>query len=177
MTSQGSGLLSALLGAALFALAGAASAQEAWHTVTGPEKSFTADLPAEPKYTTAQSSTPAGVAYTMHQYQLEQGASAYVVQFVIYPKDVNVADQQRVLQSSLDRTAKDMDGGKWGSANFVKLQGATGVDAIGLREGSEIRSYSVLKGRQLYTLLHIGAPGSAHSAEADRFVASLKIGP
>ena len=113
----------------------------------------------------------------MHQYQLERGTSAYVVQFVIYPKDVNVADQQRVLQSSLDRTAKDMDGGKWGSANFVKLPGATGVDAIGLREGSEIRSYSVLKGRQLYTLLHIGAPGSARSAEADRFVASLKIGP
>ena len=177
MTSRGSGLLSAMLGAALFALAGAASAQEAWHTMAGPEKSFTADLPAEPKYTTAQSSTPAGVAYTMHQYQLDRGASAYVVQFVIYPKDVNVSDHQRVLQSALDRTAKDMDGGKWGSANIVKLQGATAVDAVGLREGSEIRSYSVLKGRQLYTLLHIGVPGSARSPDAERFIASLKIGP
>ena len=68
MTSRGSGLLSALFGAALFASAGAALAQEAWHTMTGPEKSFTADLPAEPKYTTAQSSTPAGVAYTCLLY-------------------------------------------------------------------------------------------------------------
>jgi len=38
-----------------------------------------------------------------------------------------------------------------------------------------VRSYMVLKGRQLFTLVHIGAAGSAVSPETERFVASLKI--
>src|SRR4029079_7893211 len=54
MTSPGSGLRAAVLGMAFTALAGLASAQEAWHTMTGPEQTFTADLPATPKYTEGQ---------------------------------------------------------------------------------------------------------------------------
>jgi hypothetical protein len=169
--------LAATLGATLFALGGIASAQEAWHTMTGPERSFTVELPAAPKYTPTQVATAAGVAYTMHQYQLEQGPSAYVAQFVMYPKDVNLSNPQTVLQSSVDRTGKSMDGGKWGSIDWVKHQGSTAVDTVGLKGGSEIRSFSVLKGRQLFTLLYIGAPGSARSPEVERFVASLKLAP
>jgi len=175
MTSRTSGLRAAALGVALIALAGLASAQEAWHTLTGPEQTFTADLPATPKYTSGQAATPAGVAYTTHQYQLEHGPSAYVVQFVAYPKDVVVADPQWVLRQALDRTAAGMDGGKWTSSNFVKLKGGLAVDAVGERGGNEVRSYMVLKGRQLFTLIHIGAAGSAGSPDAERFVTSLKI--
>ena len=164
MTSRTSALRAAALGVALIALVGLASAQEAWHNLTGPEQTFTADLPATPKYTTGQAATPAGVAYTTHQYQLEHAASAYLVQFVDYPKDVVVADPQWVLRQALDRTAAGMDGGKWTSSNFV-----------GQRGGNEVRSYMVLKGRQLYTLIHIGAAGSAGSPDTERFVASLKI--
>src|SRR5262249_38698149 len=51
---------------------------EAWHTVTGPEKSFTADLPAPPKYTTTEMKTLTGSLYTVHQYLLEQGEVAYI---------------------------------------------------------------------------------------------------
>jgi hypothetical protein len=181
MTSRTSGLRAAALGVALIALAGLlagrASAQEAWHTMTGPEQTFTAELPATPKYSTGQAATPAGVAYTTHQYQLEHAASAYLVQFVDYPKDVVVADPQWVLRQALDRTAVGMDGGKWTSSNFIKLKGALAVDAVGQRGGSEVRSYMVLKGRQLYTLIHIGTAGSAASPDTDRFVASLKIAP
>lgn len=175
MTSPGSGLRAAVLGMAFMALAGLASAQEAWHTMTGPEQTFTADLPATPKYTEGQAATAAGVAYTTHQYQLEHEGAAYVVQFVAYPKDVVVADPQWVLRQALERTAAGMDGGKWTSTNFVKLKGALAVDAVGQRGGSEVRSYMVLKGRQLFTLVHIGAAGSAVSPETERFVASLKI--
>jgi hypothetical protein len=177
MTSRKSGLRAAAFGAAFIALAGFASAQEAWHTMTGPEQTFTAELPATPKYSTGQAATPAGVAYTTHQYQLEHGDSAYLVQFVDYPKDVVVGDQQWVLQQALDRTAAGMDGGKWTSTNFTKLKGALSVNAVGQRRGNEVRSYMVLKGRQLYTLIHIGAAGSAASPDTDRFVASLKIAP
>ena len=95
MRAIASGLLAATLGAALLALAGLAAAQEAWHTMTGPERSFTADLPAAPKYTPTQLATPAGVAYTMHQYQLEQGQTAFIVQYVLFPKDVDVSNPQQ----------------------------------------------------------------------------------
>ena len=177
MTSRTSGLRATALGMAFMALVGHASAQETWHTMTGPEETFTADLPATPKYTTGQAATPAGVAYTTHQYQLDHGGSAYVVQFVAYPKDVVVADPQWVLQQALDRTAAGMDGGKWTSSNFVKQKGALTVDAVGQRGGSEVRSYMVLKGRQLFTLIHIGAAGTAAAPDAERFVTSLKIAP
>jgi hypothetical protein len=46
MTSRTSGLRAIVLGITLVALAGVASAQEAWQTMTGPEQAFTADLPA-----------------------------------------------------------------------------------------------------------------------------------
>ena len=125
------------------------------------------------------------MAYTTHQYQLEHAASAYLVQFVDYPKDVVVADPQWVLRQALDRTAAGMDGGKWTSSNFTKLKGALAVDAVGQRGGSEVRSYMVLKGRQLYTLIHIGAAGSAaltgHRAvrrlAQDRAVAADSLSP
>lgn len=177
MTSRTSGLRVAALGLALVALSGFASAQEAWYTMIGPEQTFTADLPGNPKYTAGQAATPAGVAYTTHQYQLEQGESAYLVQFVSYPKDVVVADPQWVLQQALDRTAAGMEGGKWASTNFTKLKGALSVNAVGQRGGSEVRSYMVLKGRQLITLVHIGAAGSAVAPDTERFVSSLKIAP
>ena len=181
MMARGSGAvvaaLGTALGAALFVLANVACSQEAWHTMTGPERSFSADLPAAPKYTPTQMTTPVGVPYTMHQYQLEQGQTGYVVQYVVYPKDVNVANAQTVLQASLERTAKGMDGGKWASIAFPRHQGLPAADAVALRAGSEIRSYSVLKGRQLFSLVYVGPPGSARSADAERFVASLKLGP
>jgi hypothetical protein len=176
MTARGSGWLAAALGAVLFALAGTALAQEPWHTMTGPDRTFTAELPAAPKYTPTQVATPAGVAYTMHQYQLEQAETAFIVQSVLYPKDVNISNPQMVLQSSLERTAKSMDGGKWTSIDWIKQAGGTAVEAVGLRGGSELRSYSVLKGRQLYIMIYIGPPGTARSTDADRFIASLKLG-
>ena len=175
MTSTASWLRAVALAAAFMALAGRTWAQEAWHTLRGPEDSFTAELPATPKYAAGQAATPAGVAYTTHQYQLEQGPSAYLVQYLAYPKDVVVGDQQWVLRQALDRTAAGMDEGKWTSTNFVKLKGALTVDAVGQRGGNEVRSYMVLKGRQLFTLIHIGAAGSAASPDTERFVASLKI--
>jgi hypothetical protein len=34
-----------------------------------------------------------------------------------------------------------------------------------------------MKGRQIITLTYAGPAGSARSADADRFIASLRIGP
>jgi hypothetical protein len=147
-----------------------------WHTITGPDASFTADMPAAPAYTTTQMRTAGGSNYTMHQYLVEQGETAWVVQTAIYPADVNVSNQRTNLQGGLDNAAKGMDGGKWGTVGWVTHQGLTAVDATGVRGNNAIRSFSVMKGRQIVSLTYAGPSGSAASSIVDRFIGSLRVG-
>jgi len=149
----------------------------AWHTVTGPEKSFTAELPAPPTYTTTEMKTATGSLYTVHQYLLEQGDVAYIVQTATYPEDINVSNPRTNLQGGLDNLAKSMEGARWISVDWVFHQGLTASDAVGTRSGHAIRSFSVMKGRQVFTLIYAGEPGTARSADVNRFVASLRVSP
>jgi hypothetical protein len=150
-------------------------AQEAWHPMTGPDKSFTAELPAAPKYTATRLKTASGSNYTQHQYLVEDENRAFVVQSTVYPNDVDVTKPQATLQNGLDGAAKRMDGGKWTTVDWLKHQELTAADAIAAREGQEIRSYSVIKGRQVITLLYVGAPGSARGPDVERVVKSLQV--
>jgi hypothetical protein len=161
------------------AQASAPAAREAasWQKVTGPDQTFSADMPAAPKYTSQEMRTAAGSSYTMHQYLLEQGNVAYVAQTAIYPADVNVSNQRANLQGGLDNAAKNMEGGKWASIGWGTYQGLTSVDATGERGSHAIRSFSVMKGRQIITLTYAGPSGTARSPEAERFMTSLRIGP
>jgi hypothetical protein len=170
------GLALALL--ALFHLSAVAQ-ETAWHTMSGPENTFTAELPTEPKYTTTQLRAPGtGTAYTMHQYLLDDDQRAFIVQSIVYPKDVNLSDPQATLQNALNNTAKRMEGGKWTTIDWVKHEGGlTAVDVVGARDGQEVRSYLVIKGRQVFTLIYAGPPGSARSGDAARFLGSLKVAP
>jgi hypothetical protein len=148
-----------------------------WHTLAGPERGFTAEMPAAPAHSAIELHTAAGSPYTMHQYTLEQDKVAYVVQTVTYPEDVRVSSPRVNLQGGLDNVARSMEGGKWASIGWLTHQGSTAVDAVGERDGHAIRSFSVMKGRQVFTLTYAGPAGSARSPEADRFIASLRIGP
>jgi hypothetical protein len=148
-----------------------------WHTVTGSDRSFTAEMPAAPTYSSIPMRTSAGSGYTMHQYLLEQTAVAYVVQTAVYPADVNVSNHRANLQGGLDNAAKNMEGGKWASVGWTTRQGLTAVEAVGVRGEHAIRSYSVMKGRQIVTLTYAGPPGSAQTGDVDRFINSLRIGP
>jgi hypothetical protein len=155
----------------------APSQATSWHKLSGPEQSFSADMPAAPNYTANEMRTAAGSSYTMHQYLLEQGEVAYVAQTAVYPSDVNVSNHRTNLQGGLDNAAKNMEGGKWASIGWGTYQGLTSVDAIGERGSHAIRSFSVMKGRQIFTLTFAGPSGSARSPDAERFMTSLRIGP
>jgi hypothetical protein len=147
----------------------------AWYSVTG--QGFTAEMPVAPKYSTTEMRTGTGSLYTVHQYLLEQGDVAYIVQAATYPDDINVASPRVNLQGGLDNLAKGMEGAKWASVDWVTHQGLTAADAVGARSGHAIRSFSVMKGRQVFTLIYAGAPGTARSADVNRFIASLRIAP
>jgi hypothetical protein len=149
----------------------------AWHTVAGSGRGFAADMPAEPTYTSVPMKTAAGSVYAMHQYLLEQGDTAFVVQTAVYPEDINVATPRVNLQGGLDNAAKNMEGGKWVSVDWLTHQGSVASDAVGVRSGNAIRSFSVIKGRQIFTLTYAGPPGTARSADVNRFIGSLRVGP
>ena len=156
---------------------GAAPAPAQWQTVAGSNRGFSADMPAAPKYSSVQMKTAAGSVYTMHQYLLEQGNVAFVAQTAAYPDDVNVSNPRANLQGGLDNAAKNMEGGKWISIDWLTHQGLVASDAVGSKGGNAIRSISVMKGRQIFTLTYAGPPGTARSADVNRFVGSLRVGP
>ena len=172
MTTRKHASLTAALGVAvvIFSLSTDARGQSS-QTSPAPADS------ASPGQTAIPMRTSAGSGYTMHQYLLEQTAVAYVVQTAVYPADVNVSNHRANLQGGLDNAAKNMEGGKWASVGWTTHQGLTGVEALGVRGEHAIRSYSVMKGRQIVTLTYAGPPGSARSPDVDRFMASLRVGP
>jgi hypothetical protein len=150
-------------------------AEEPWHTMTGPDNGFTAELPSAPKYTATQMKTVKGSSYTVHQYLVESGERAFIVQSSTYPTDVDVSKPEETLKTGLSTTAKKMEGKKWSSVDWIDHQGSKAVDVVGKRNGQDIRSYSVIHGSTIFTLIYAGPAGSARSPEVNRFVASLKI--
>ncbi len=169
------GWLAVLLGVAMLAWAGGAWAQSpgaqslgVWHKMTGPDRSFTAELPSDPRYTATQMKTGTGAAYTMHQYMVEVGDIAYVVQTASYPPDVDISKPRDNLQGGLDNAAKHMDGGKWLSVDWATKQGLTAYDAVGCsaRPGGAV------------LLVHRGPPDrDPHVRRACRLGAIARCGP
>jgi hypothetical protein len=113
----------------------------------------------------------------LHQYLLEQGDLAFLVQTATYPAEVNLATPRANLQGGLDSVAKNMDGGKWTSVEWTTHQGLPAVAAVGVRGAKAIRSFLVLQGRQLVTLTYVGPMSSAQSPDVDRFIGSLRLAP
>jgi hypothetical protein len=159
----------------MLAAADGAGAQAHWQTVTGAEKRFSVELPAAPEYTASDLKTGAGAPYTLHQYVVDAGELAYVVQSTTYPAEVNLANPRANLQGGLDNVAKGLEGGRWTTIDWLSYEGHQAVSAVGVRGGNAVRSFSVLQGRNLVTLTFAGPPGSARSTDAERFIGSLRL--
>ncbi len=157
-------LIAATLVALVVSTSGEAQAQDRWRTVTAKDGSFSVELPGEPQYSATQSKTKGGATYTLHQYLLELGPKAFVVQIATYPTEVNVSNP---------KATKNLEGGKWSNIRWTTYQGATAHDANGMRGGNHIRNFSVLKGHTIFALTCAGEPGTALSADVNRFINSF----
>jgi hypothetical protein len=146
-----------------------------WESVIGPDRSFTGEMPAVPRYSEEKLKSGAGTAYTMYKYVVDQGEAAYIIQTAVYPTDVDVSSPKTNLQAGLDHAAKNMKDGKWTSVRWLEHQALVAVDALGTRGELELRNYSVMKGSQIFSLTYGGPPGSARTPNVDRFVNSLQI--
>ena len=149
-------------------------AQE-WRTVTARDGSFTVEMPAEPEYTTTPVKTGGGKDYTRHNYISEEGGRAFVLQMATYPSDVNLSNRKTNLQAGLDSAATQMEGGKWADVRWTTYQGEPATDASAVKPPFHVRNFSVIKGRTIYTLTYAGPPGTAQSADVNRFINSLLV--
>src|SRR5262245_54879791 len=120
-------------------LATAAHAQPVWQTTTA-DNAATAEMPGKADYTPKPITSKDTPTYTMHQYIVEADDRSYVMQTAVYPSTVK-AD----LPAGIKGAAKGLAGGKWESVRRIKHAGLTAMEAVGVKDGSAIRSYSVVK--------------------------------
>ena len=163
---------STLLGLSLLAGLGVAVAQD-WKTVTARDGSFTVEMPVEPEYSTTPVKTAGGTDYTRYNYIGGDGERAFVVQIATYPRDVNLSNPKANLQSGLDSAANQMEGGKWRNVRWTTYQGLPATDATAMKPPFEVRNYSVIKKRTIFTLTYAGPPGTAGTADVNRFINSF----
>lgn len=152
----------------------AVQAPAAWQKVTGPDGTFTIEMPAAPQYTaTPVARTATHAAFTLHQYVciVEAPQRLFLVTTSISPD----ADATLNLQAGVDTGATIMDGGRWISVTSMKHQGLTAIEAIGISKGIAYRRLWVVRGRQEISATYGGPDGTVRSEDANRFFASLNI--
>jgi hypothetical protein len=123
---------------------------------------FSVELPAKHRYERKDG---------VHRYVVEINQRAFVVQGGTYPWNLDVSNPRARLEADLENAARELNGGAWSELKWTDLPG---VDAIGRKEGSVVRSYSALVGSDFVTLTYAGPPGSERAPEVERFIASLR---
>ena len=116
-----------------------------------------------------------GTPFVLHSYSLEAGGNSYVAQTALYPADVDTRQPKAVLQAALDARAQQLAGGKWSTANWREIDGATAVESTGaLANGSAVAPALGAEGAAL-RLARLPRRRPSRGPEADRFFRSLKI--
>ena len=147
-----------------------------WHLVKGPYgSSFTVEMPAAPKYSAEQLITDGGSTYTLHNYMFEDGDRVFAVGTSFLPSDVHVSNPRINIQSGLSRGTKNLTGSEWRQIEWVEHRGLPAAEVFGRRGAYELRSYSLMKGRQLFTLMYSGPAGTTRSPDAEQFMNSLTV--
>lgn len=146
-----------------------------WQTVSGPDGSFTAEMPDYPQYQERAQKSPAGTAYTLRSYVIFESSRAFVIQTMTYPQDVDVSNPQVHLQKTLDIRERGVIVGKWASVTWKTGPGFTSVDLVGRSADRDIHDYYLMKGSQLFYVFYSGPFGTAQSADVNRFINSLVV--
>jgi len=162
--------------AAMLNFAGNAQAQVNWHTVEGPNRIFSVEMPARPTATTENSKSGGGTAFGSLSWSLDHGGRTYMIQTATFPADVDVKNPNTNMKLILDAGGKHLETRKWDKVSWITFQGLPAAEAIGKMRGNlEFRNILVMKGRQFYSLGFAGPLGSLRSIDADRFFNSFHI--
>ena len=162
--------------AAILALLWSGSAvSQNWQSLDLPGDVFTIEMPGPPKYEERKVKSDAGTEFPMHHYVVETTNGSYVAEIASYPNDVDVSNPRNTLQGGADNAAYVIEGGKWDSISWLQHEGLNAFDAFGHRKGFEVRLYSAQKGRLALVLCYTGPANTSHSADVERFIASVRV--
>jgi hypothetical protein len=147
---------------------------QTWQTLDLPGDVFTIEMPGPPKYQETKVKSDGGTEFPMHHYVVETTNGSYVAEIATYPNDVDVSNPRNTLQGGADNAAEVIEGGKWDSISWVQHQGLNAFDALGHRNGFEVRLYSIMKDRLALVLCYTGPAGTSRSADVERLIASVR---
>jgi hypothetical protein len=144
-----------------------------WTTLRSPEGGFEVEMPAVPELARHTVETVLGpLEFTVHSARL--GSASYQIIWVEYPEGA-IEDQEAVLDAARDG-AVARSGSRLVREESIEVEGHPGreieLDVQGRIVGLD-RLFLV--GNRLYQILLAGDPGSLHSAEALRFLASFRL--
>ena len=166
-----------LTGAVAAALlwAGAAWGQAAWSAYQPPEADFTALFPGAPEVASQAMGGVAGA--TLRAYTIQSGPEAFNVTVFDYPKGTLPA---ALSQDQLDGLAKlfaEGAGKTVRSTAAATVSGRPGLEAV--LDDPETGQVEIFRAAQLgdriFTIAYGGEKGTETSAQATRFVASLRL--
>ncbi|MGE5152140.1 MAG: hypothetical protein ACM3II_18635 [Rhodospirillaceae bacterium] len=145
-----------------------------WYVVQADDNAFTVEMPDVPDHRLINDVSARGTPFVLHSYSLDHSGNSYVAQTALYPADVDTRQPRTVLQAALNARAQRLAGGKWSTASWREIDGATAVESTGaLANGSQLRQLSALKGQRFVSLAFLGP--NVTGLDADRFFRSLKI--
>jgi len=148
---------------------------QTWQTLDLPGDVFTIEMPGPPKYQERKVKSEGGTEFPMYHYMVETTNGSYVAEIATYPSDVDVSNPRNTLQGGADNAAYVIEGGKWDSISWLQHEGLNAFDAFGHRKGFEVRLYSAQKGRLALVLCYTGPANTSHSADVERFIASVRV--
>ena len=160
---------------ALVLLWSGSAVSQTWQTLDLPGDVFTIEMPGPPKYEQMPVQSEGGTEFPMHHYLVESTNGSYVAEIATYPNDVDVSNPRNTLQGGADNAAYVIEGGKWDSISWLQHEGLNAFDAFGHRKGFEVRLYSAQKGRLALVLCYTGPSNTSHSADVERFIASVRV--
>ncbi len=146
-----------------------------WAAISGPDGSFTAEMPAFPQYQERAEKSPAGTAYTLRSYVLFESSRSFLIQTLTEPQDVDMSNPEALLQRRVEMGARSLDGGKWTNISWKRAQDFISVEVVGNFNRRDARSYYVIKGHQRFYVVYNGPAGTAQSSDVNHFINSLVI--
>ncbi|MCI0456986.1 MAG: DUF1559 domain-containing protein [Gemmataceae bacterium] len=150
-----------------------------WQELSPPGGGFTVFLPpGKIDQKSEETPLPGGGKATTQIFMLDLGdKGGYVVGFGRVPPDkVAAGSESRVLEATIQGTVKNLRGAKINEQKDISLQGHPGRTVTVEIPGKAVLQIRVYVARGVIYQMLVGGPGKmAFSADADRFLQSLKI--
>jgi hypothetical protein len=156
----------------LFFASDQALSQEIWQRLRLADGRFSIEMPDNAEHI-AEQKPVANTTYISHRYVAKSGDLTFIVFSGVYPESVDFSNTRKILEAGVAAVARKS---AIKNLSWIKIQGFEASDMTSVREQRiESRSIALFAGYAGIQATVAGPLGSSVSAEAKRFLDSLKI--